>query len=186
MSIDTQQFLASHQRNVENFLAIQTQLFSGFEKIVNLNLNTLKSSMDEVANKSQQASQATDVQQVANLAQPSAEKAVAYGKDVYEILSQVQKAITQLTEKQLADNQQQVAEFVEQLAKNAPAGSEGAISLVKSSLVASSNATDSLIKAARQASDLGQANLNAATDAALKTAEQAAEVVEQNVARARK
>lgn len=120
----------------------------------------------------QAASFATD------LAQPSAENVFSYGKDVFAIVSDVQKEITQLTEKQIADNQQQAAEFVEQLAKNAPAGSESAVALVKSSLVAASNATDSVLKATRQAAELNEANVTAATGAVMKTAEQAAEVAD--------
>ena len=59
------------------------------------------------------------------------------------------------------------------------------MALVKSGLVAASNATDTVLKATRQAAELNQANVNAATGAVMKTAEQAAEVVEQNIARAR-
>lgn len=92
--------------------------------------------------------------------------------------------MTQLVEKQIADNQQSAIEVIEEIAKNAPAGSEGAISLFKSGLVAANNATDTALKVARQASDLNQSNLQAATGAAFKTAEQAAEVVEKNIARA--
>ncbi|GAA5087484.1 MAG: TIGR01841 family phasin [Alcaligenaceae bacterium] len=189
MSVPAQQFLTNQQRNFDNLIAAQNHIFSGFEQLVNLNIQLFKSSLDEIAAKSQQVAGLQDVQQAAafvtELAQPSAEKVLNYGKSVFEVVSQVQKEITALTEKQIADNQQQAAEFVEQLAKNAPAGSESAIALVKSGLVAAGNATDTLLKASRQAAELSEANVNAATGAVMKTAEQAAEVVEQNIARAR-
>lgn len=189
MSAPTQQFLATQQRNFDNAIAAQNYIFNGFEKLVNLNLQTWKASLDEVAAKSQQITGLQDVQQAASfateLSQPSAEKVLNYGKSVFEIVSNVQKEITQLTEKQITDSQQQAAEFVEQLAKNAPAGSESAVALVKSGLVAASNATDTVLKATRQATELNEANVSAATGAVMKTAEQAAEVVEQNIARAR-
>lgn len=189
MNVPTQQLLSSQQKNFDNLIAVQNHLFSGFEQLVNLNIQAFKSSLDDIAVKSQQVAGLQDVQQAASfatdLSQPSAEKVLNYGKSVFEILNSVQKEITQLTEKQIADNQQQAAEFVEQLSKNAPAGSESAVAFVKSGLVAAGNATDTLLKATRQATELNQANVNAATGAVMKTAEQAAEVVEQNIARAR-
>lgn len=188
MSIQSQPFQAIQQRNVENIVAIQTQIFSGLEQLLNLNMTVFKDSLDQIAETSQQVSQLKDAQQALsftnNLPQPSAEKIINYSKNVFEILSQTQKEVTQLVEKQIADNQQNAIEVIEELAKKAPAGSEGAISLVKSGFVAASNATDTALKVARQASDLSQANVQAATGAAFKTAEQAAEVVEKNIARA--
>lgn len=188
MSISTQPFLVASQRNIEHAIAIQSQLFSGLEQLVKLNFSVYKSSLEEMAERAQQISQLNDAQQAMSfantLSQPSAEKLVSYSKGIYEILSQTQKELTQLVEKQLAENQQIAVEIVEEIAKNAPAGTEGAISLAKSSFLAASNATDTALKVARQASDLNQANVQAATGAALKTAEQAAEVVEQNIARA--
>lgn len=189
MSVPAQQFLSTQQKNIENLISAQNHIFSGFEQLVNLNIKLFKSSLDEIAEKSQQVAGLKDVQQAASfateLAQPSAEKVLDYGKNVFEIISGVQKEITQLAEKQIADTQTQAADFVEQLAKNAPAGSESAVALVKSGLVAASNATDTVLKATRQAAELNEANVNAATGAVMKTAEQAAEVVEKNINRAR-
>lgn len=182
--------LANQQKNFNNLVTAQNHIFSGFEQLINLNVKLFKSSLDEIAAKSQQVAGLQDVQQAAtfatDLSKPSAEQVLNYGKDVFEIVSKVQKEITLLTEKQIADNQHQAADFVEQFAKNAPAGSESAVALVKSSLVAASNATDTVLKASRQAADLSEANMNAVSGAALKTAEQAAEAVEKNMAQARK
>ena len=190
MSLSTQQFVETQQRNLDNVLAAQNYLFSGFEKLVSLNIDLFKSSLDELSAKSQKVSSVQDVQQAANLmtevAKPSAEKALNYSKDVFTIFSELQKQITQLAEKQIVDNQQQAVELVEQIAKYSPTGSESGVALLKAGLVASSNVTDTILKASRQAAELHEANVNAATGAAFKTAEQAAEVVEKNIARARK
>lgn len=190
MSLTPQNLMQTQQRNIENVIAAQNHLFAGFEKLVNLNIDLVKSSLSEVAAQSQKVSHLQDVQQVAEfsttVAQPAAEKALNYGKNVYAIFSELQKELVQLVEKQVNDNQEQAAVLVEQMAKNAPTGSESAIALVKAGLVASSNATDSLLKAGRQAADLNEANLNAVTGAAFKSVEQAAEVVEKNLEKNRK
>lgn len=191
MNTETQkQLVANQQRSFDNLVSAQNHIFNGFEQLINLNVKLFKSSLDEIAAKSQKVVGLQDVQQAAtfatDLSKPSAEQVLNYGKDVFEIVTKVQKEITQLTEKQIADNQQQAAEFVESFAKNAPAGSESAVALVKSGLVAASNATDTVLKASRQAAELSEANMAAASGAAMKTAEQAAEVVERNMAQARK
>jgi len=187
MSISTEQFLATQKDSIDNLVAAQTRLFSGFEQLVNLNMDLFKASIDEVAEKTQKAAGLKDVQEATSfaseLSQPTVEKAVDYGKSVFEIVSKLQSDIAELAEKQLNLNQQQAAEWVDQLAKNAPAGSEGAVALLKSSVVSFSNLADNAFKAMRQAAELNEANVNAATGAVIKTAEQAAEVVEKNISR---
>lgn len=95
MSIQSQPFLAIQQRNLKNIIAIQTQMFSGLEQLLNLNVQTFKSSLEQLAETSQQASELTDTQQALNLAtnfsQPSAEQLINYSKNVFDILSQTQK-----------------------------------------------------------------------------------------------
>ncbi|HLR82850.1 MAG TPA: phasin family protein [Paenalcaligenes sp.] len=187
MSISTEQFLAKQKDSIDNLVAAQTRLFSGFEQLVNLNMELFKASIDEVSEKTQQAASLKDVQEAtaftSELSQPTVEKAVDYGKNVFEIVSKLQSDIAEMAEKQLNLNQQQAAEWVDQLAKSAPAGSEGAIALLKSSVVSYGNLADNAFKAMRQAAELNEANVNAATGAVIKTAEQAAEVVEQNISR---
>ncbi|HLS21235.1 MAG TPA: phasin family protein [Paenalcaligenes sp.] len=187
MSISTEQFLASQKESIDNLVAAQNRLFSGFEQLVNLNMNVFKASLDEVAEKTQKAAGLKDVQDAtgfaADLSQPSVERAVDYGKNVFEIISTVQNDIAKLAEKQLDINQKQAAEWVDQIAKNAPAGSESAVAFLKSSVVSVGNLADNAFKSMRQAAELNEANVTAATGAVIKTAEQAAEVVEKNINR---
>src|SRR5690625_1138954 len=187
MSISTEQFFAIQKDSIDNLVAAQNRLFSGFEQLVNLNMELFKSTLDEVAERSQKATNLKDVQEVtgfaSELSQPAVEKAVGYGKNVFEVVSTLQNDMAKLAEKQVDLNQKQVAEWVDQAAKNAPAGSEGAVALLKSSLVSVGNFADNAFKTMRQAAELNEANVNAATGAVIKTAEQAAEVVEQNISR---
>ena len=52
--------------------------------------------------------------------------------------------------------------------KNAPAGTESAVALVKSAITAANNAYESVHKAAKQAADMAEANFAAVTDTAVK------------------
>jgi len=179
MSAIPQHILASQKASIDNLVAIQNSFFQGFEKLVDLNLKVVKASLEEAAQKSQEAIELKDAQAAlaftSGLAQPGAEKALAYGKHVYDIFSGVQADLTKLGEEQIAQSQKQVAEAVEQFSKNAPAGSEGAVALLKSSLSSANSAYESVAKAAKQASKTAESNIAAAANATFKAASDAAD-----------
>lgn len=186
-----QQMFANQKASLDNVLAIQGAMFQGFEKLVDLNMKVFKASFDEVGQKSQEASSIQDVQEALNfsssLLQPNAEKVLAYSKQVYDVLSGVQVDVTKLTEAQVEQAQVQINDSIEQLTKNAPTGSEGAVALLKSSLASVNSAYDTVAKSARQAAQAAESNIAAATDATLKAASDAVEASKQQpAARARR
>ncbi len=189
MSAVPQQVLVNQKATVDNFLAFQQAVFTGFEKLVDLNLKVARASLDEASQKAQEAMGVKDAQEAVNFAsglvQPGTDKVAAYGKQVYDIVAGVQSNLTRLTEEQLTQAQRQLDETIDQLAKNAPTGSEGAVALMKSSLATANSAYESAVKVARQASDAAESNLAAATNATLKAASDAAEV-SQTAGRARR
>ncbi|MER1967821.1 phasin family protein [Castellaniella sp. GW247-6E4] len=172
MSATPQNLLAGQKAALENLLAIQGTFFSGFEKLVDLNLKATKAVFEDAAVKSQEAIELKDAQEVlaftSSLVRP--DQAVAYSKHVYEILSDVQGDLSKLAETQFSEGQKQVSDAIEQLSRNAPTGSEGAVALLKSSLATATNAYETVAKAARQAADAAESNINAATNATLKAA----------------
>lgn len=190
MSAIPQHVLANQKASLDNLLAIQGTFFGGFEKLVDLNLKVIKATLDEVAQKSQQAIEVKDAQEAlaftSGLVQPNAEKALAYGKHVYDIVSGVQVDLSKLTEEQIAQGQQQVSDAIDQIAKNSPTGSEGAVALLKSSLATANSAYESVAKATRQAVDAAESNLSAATKATFKAASDAAEAAAKPASRARR
>ena len=164
--------LATQKAAFDTLLAAQSTAFAGFEKLVDLNLKVVKASFEEASAKAQEAFGLKDSQEalafVSGLAQPSADKALAYSKHVYDIVSGVQNEFTRLSETQLAESQRALSEAVEQFAKNAPAGSESAVALLKSSLATATSAYESVSKAAKQAAEMTESNLTAAANATIK------------------
>lgn len=179
MSAVPQHFLANQKATVDNLLAFQEAVFNGFEQLVDLNLKVARASLDEAVQKTQEALEVRDVQEAVNftstLVQPSPEKVTAYGKHVYDIVAGLQSSLSKLTEEQIAQAQRQIDDAVDQLAKNAPTGSEGAVALMKSSLATANSAFESATKVARQASNAAESNIAAAATATLKAASDAAE-----------
>jgi phasin family protein len=180
MSAIPQQVLNSQKAAIEALVSIQGSVFGGFEKLVDLNLKAIKATLDEVSEKSQQVAGVKDAQEAvamtSSLVQPNAEKAMAYSKHVYDIVTGVQSDLTKLGEAQLAEGQKHMQDAIEQLTKNAPAGSESAVAMLKSGLEQANTAFESMTKAAKQAAEVAEKNLAAATSATMKAAGEAAEV----------
>jgi len=171
------EMLESQKSTLEAMMAVQGTVFSGFEKLVDLNLKVMKATMDEASQKTQEAMGVKDAQEAvamtSGLVQPSTEKAVAYSKHVYDIVSGVQSDLSKLAEGKVAESQKHLAEAVDQFSRNAPTGTEGTISMIKSSLAQATAAYDSMNKAAKQAADVAEKNMHAATDATFKAASDA-------------
>lgn len=173
-----EQFAAAYKDSLDTFFSLASTTFDSLEKVVDLNLNVAKANLQESISKTKELLTIKDAQDLlafnAAQLQPSAEKAVAYSRHMYDIASGVQAEFTKIAEAQVADANKKVSALIDNAAKNAPAGSESAVAIVKSAMAAANSAYESLSKAAKQAVELTEANVTAATNAAVKTASQAA------------
>ncbi|MED5618723.1 TIGR01841 family phasin [Ideonella sp. BN130291] len=170
--LTVEQLLAAHKANVETLFGLTNKAFEGVEKLVELNLQVAKTALGEVAENTQAALSVKDAQELvalqAALLQPVAEKAAAYGRHVYDIASATGAEVTRVAEEKLAEGQSNFMSLVDTAVKNAPAGTENAVTLVKSALAAANNAYESVHKAAKQAADVAEANIQAMTSTAVK------------------
>lgn len=175
--INPEQFTAAYQQNLETLFALSQTAFAGVEKIVALNLNVAKANLSDSAAKAKEVLSVKDPQELlawnASQLQPAAEKAVAYSRLMYDIATSTQAEFTKVAEAQLADANAKFVALIDTAAKNAPAGSETAVAMMKSAVAAANSAYDSLSKATKQAVEMAEANVTAATNAAVKTASQA-------------
>ncbi len=172
MSYNADQFLSAHKANVETFFGLSHKAFEGVEKLVELNLQTAKTTLAEIAENVQAALSVKDAQEFmalqASLLQPSAEKAAAYSRHVYDIVAGTNAEVTKVAEATVADTQKKVLSLVDNAVKNAPPGTENAVAMVKSAMTAANNAFESAQKAAKQAADVAEANFQAVTNTAVK------------------
>lgn len=102
--------------------------------------------------------------------QPLAEKTAAYSRHLYDIKLGTTSEFGKAFEGQVAGAQQGFASIVDNAAKNAPAGSETAVAVMKSATPAATNAFESVQKAVKQATDVAEANFNAVANTAAKAA----------------
>lgn len=172
MMMTPEQFLDVQKTNLEKILGLSQQSFSNVEKVVELNLNAVKSYMEDSAEAMKALSSAKDIQEFmavsSSVAQPMSEKAMAYSKDLYALTSGFASETAKLVEQQVAESNEKLAEIVETASKNAPAGSESAVAFMKSALTAANTAYDSVSKATKQAVEMAEANMDAASKATIK------------------
>jgi phasin family protein len=178
MSFTADQLVAAQKAQVETLFGLTAKAFEGVEKLVELNLQVAKASLAEAADTAQAALSVKDAQELltlqAGLMQPLAEKTAAYSRHVYDILAGTNAEVTKVAEATVADGQKKVLALVDTAVKNAPAGTENAVALVKSAVTAANNAFESVQKATKQAAEVAEANLAAMASTAVKATQQAA------------
>jgi phasin family protein len=165
-----EQFSAAAKTNIEAqiamFTALTNKAFEGVERIIDLNMNVAKASLEESAANVQQLFSAKDPQEFFSLstaqAQPNAEKALAYGRHLASIASSTQAEFTKAAEAQIAEANRKVIALVEEAGKNAPAGSENAIAFVKSALGNANAGYEQFSKTTKQAVEAMEVNINSA------------------------
>jgi phasin family protein len=172
--LTAEQIMASHKANIETLFGLTHKAFEGVEKLVELNVQATKAALAETANHAQAVMGVKDAQELlalqAGMVQPLAEKTAAYSRHLYDIATAAGAELNKTLEVKSADAQKQVMGLVDSATKNAPAGSETAVAVMKSAVAAANNAFESMQKAVKQASDMAESNFNnVATSAANAT-----------------
>jgi phasin family protein len=167
--------MAAQKAHMETLLGLTHKAFEGVEKLVELNMQLARAAMSDSADAVKAALSVKDAQELlalqANLLQPAAEKAAAYQRSVYEIGQATNAECAEVAEAQMAAAQKNLNEMIDTATKSAPAGTENAVALVRAAVSAANNAFESVHKAAKQAADVAQANLQAMATTATAASE---------------
>ena len=171
------QLIAAHKANIETLFGLTNKAFEGVEKLVELNLQVAKAAIGEAAENTRAALSVKDAQELvalqAALLQPTAEKAAAYSRHLYDIAASTSAEVNRVAEETSAEAQQKFSAVIDSAVKNAPAGTENAVALVKSALAAANNAYETVHKASKQAAEVAEANFQAVTSTAVKATQAA-------------
>lgn len=169
--LTAEQIMASHKANIETLFGLTQKAFEGVEKLVELNVQATKAALAETANNAQAVMGAKDAQELlalqASMVQPLAEKTAAYSRHLYEIAQSSSAEISKSFEGQTAEAQKKVAEMIETATQNAPAGSETAVTMMKSAMTAANSAFESVQKAVKQAGDMAETNFKSVSESAV-------------------
>ncbi len=176
--LTAEQIMASHKASIETLFGLTHKAFEGVEKLVELNMQATKAALAETANHAQAVMGAKDAQEFmalqAGMVQPLAEKTAAYSRHLYDIASAAGADLGKTFEGQAAEAQQKLAGMMDSATKNAPAGSETTVAVMKSAVAAANNAFESMQKAVKQASDMAEANFNTVATTAVNASKSVA------------
>lgn len=147
--------------------ALANKAFAASEKIAHLNLTVAKSTLEDFLASAKQLLTVKEPQEffalVTAQAQPASEKITAYGRELAAIVSGVQADLSAAVESHIAETNGKVATLVDEVTKNAPAGSENAVAMLKSAMGNASAGYQQITKTSKQAAQAIEDNITAVT-----------------------
>jgi len=159
-----EQILAAQKAQFETLYGLTQKAFEGVERMVDLNLQATRATVNEAASQTQALLSVKDAQELlelqASLMQPLAEKFSAYSRQLFEIASDTGAEFAKAGEDQSAEAQHKFIALFDNMARNAPAGSEPLVSAMRSAMHAASGALDQVQKAVKQATEMAQSNIH--------------------------
>lgn len=171
MNYTTEQLTATNQANIQALQNMATQIFSGVQKLVELNVAAAKATLSESLAQTQGVMSIRDPKQLmtlpTNTLQPLLEKAASYNRHVYNIATTTS-----------AELNKTLSALVENVVTNAPANVQSAVAFVKTNVSAGQKAMETAQSAVHKAVDMVETNMTAATTNAFSKANQATTVYE--------
>jgi phasin family protein len=177
-----EQFSNATKANLESHFAMLSSLtsktFEGMEKLVDLNITAAKATLEESSAAARQLLAAKDAQEFFSLsaaqAQPSAEKALSYGRQLASIAAGTGAEFSKAAESQIVEANRKVISLVDEVSKNAPAGSESFVAAIKTAISNANAGYEQFTKTTKQAVEAIETNMNAAVAQFTQTARKAA------------
>jgi phasin family protein len=180
MNNPAEQFAAANKANLEALEGATKKAYAGVEKLVDLNMAASKAALGESFSYAQAVMSVKTPQEFMTLQtgffQPMAEKSAAYFQHVQSIATEGSAEFVKQFEANLADAQKAIGASVDQLVKNAPAGSESAVAAFQSALSNGQKAVEQTQAAIKKATAQAQANFAAASKQATDLAKKATKV----------
>lgn len=165
----TEQLATAARRQLDAQLqlaaSVAGSMIEGMEKFAGLNLQAARASVEASIGSAQNLLAAKDPQEFLNTAcnhsQPQTDIALTYGRHLSSIASSTQQDLSRAAESRLAASSRQLVAFLDDLTRVAPAGSETALSMMKSVIDNASTSYAQLNKSARLAFDSIESNMQA-------------------------
>jgi len=164
-----EQLAAAQKANAEVMMTLLRTAFNGVERMTALNIAASRELFSNTVANTQQLMAAKDANAVAKLnselAKPNLDKWMEYSRNVYDLVSSMQKEVTAVMESQYNSFNQNATSAVEKATASAPVGGDVFAATMKSMLGASTKAFDNMNSMAKQLTDLAEANIQASTKA---------------------
>jgi len=180
MNNPAEQIIAANKANLEAFEGAAKKAYAGVEKLVELNMAASKAALGESFSFAQAVMTVKTPQEFMTLQtgffQPMAEKSAAYFQHVQNIATEGSSDFVEQFEAKLAEAQSAFGASMDEMVKNAPAGSETAVAALQSALSNGQKAVEQTQAAIKKATAAAQANFAAASKQATDLAKKASKV----------
>jgi phasin family protein len=162
----TEQVAVFNKSQLDALLKVAELTAGNIEKLADVQFQAARSAYTDSVKALKQLAGVKDVNELASLttgaAQPTFDKATAYARNVYDVVSAAQAEFANLLEEQVAEFNKNMVVTLDAAMKSAPAGSEGVIAAVKSGIHSANTVYETLVKTAKQFASVAEANLAAA------------------------
>jgi phasin family protein len=175
--------------NLDFIFGLAGTMLEGEENLVQLNLDTTKTTFANWYQRVQDGLAKTDGQEVPGqqnaLVLPSVERVLTYERQVAEIASAMQTQLAEVVNAQYLEVSRQVQLFVQNIAQKTPVGSEAAIAFLNQGFSLFNTAYENAQNPTKQAVDVVQNNMSASAKAASEVTEAADEAAKKTAKAAR-
>ncbi|SOE96305.1 phasin family protein [Burkholderia sp. D7] len=177
--LSNEEITATQKASLDTSLGLLNAALEGVTKLVELNLQAVKSSLADSQYNLRETLSSRDPQEVialhARQIQPTVDKIQSYSRHVFAILATTQADVAKVTQTQYEAHTRQVQTLVDNLRQSTPVGSEAALTALKSTITASNTLYETVQRTTQQAFEVAGSNLNAAVDVASKATRHAVE-----------
>lgn len=174
-----EQITAVQQANLAIMFGLTNKALEGFERLVQLNLQAMKSTLAETRETAQKALGAENQQEFqalqASMLPQIGEKALSYQRQLVEIGTATQTEFAKVAEAQYEAHNRRMQELIDNLANSTSADSETALGALTSVMTATNKFCEAMFQTTKQAVEVAEQNVSAASNMASKAAKQAVE-----------
>jgi phasin family protein len=168
-----EQFSKVQMAGLETLAGLTGKAFEGFEKLLELNLQTMKAALAETREGTRKALSAKDGKEFAELQieffQPAVDNVLAYRRQLHDILANMQAEFEKVVEVQYTTGKRGLQGLMESAVSNAPTGSTVPLAAWQEAVKATTTFYESMQTTAKQAVQVAESSFNTAAEAASKS-----------------
>ncbi|GAB7542304.1 phasin family protein [Cupriavidus sp. CuC1] len=167
-----EKIVEAQKASLETFVGLTSKAFDGFERLLELNLQTMRSTLAETREGMKRALSVKDPQELMalqiELLQPVAEKSLSYRRHFLEIAASTRAEFDKVAEAHYEANKRGVQSLVESVGNAGPAGSEAVFAAVQTAINATTTLYETVQSTTKQAVQVAENSFDTAADAAAK------------------
>ncbi|MDR1889282.1 MAG: phasin family protein [Zoogloeaceae bacterium] len=161
----SEKLIAANKANAEAMLALTRKTVDSIERLANLNFSTFRENLQVGANGSNALAGAKDPKQLlavqSSLAEPTLENVRSYYHNLYELMLNMQKDITDVMESHYKSLSEEAENVIEETKSQLPAGGDIFATAMKSVLQSNSEAFERMNFMAQQIAQITDSNIKA-------------------------